>query len=150
MSAACHLGNHEADELVILPRCAKLEPDQVFGCIVCCRKTGLWCDRHWIPKTGFLGGQTACLLCIDDLARHEVETVEAAFRRLTAGQSVEVKVLEEWLALVTMATRESRQMCFARAVATRAMTHGTPFVDELAELRSSADLHRLLPRAVLL
>lgn len=132
----CDLGDHEAGHLYLLS-IPGLPP---FGCIGCLRQRGLWCEQHQRVFNGFVDGTSACFICIEEEVGRS-EAVGAQF--LPELESIlpddEREELNDWLTTSATITGQSRERCFVRTLASKALRTNTPLaaVVEMIRARSS-------------
>jgi hypothetical protein len=124
------------------------EPEiQVFSCLNCSRKHGLYCDTHQVPRTGFgRDKSTACLRCIQE----QVETFQDQADEMLGR--IEGWLPEEDLAELDDAARiashimgERRSISVLRLILTTAHRKNSTMRTVMDEIRDKKSVSVILP-----
>ena len=75
----CKFCGTDPDPIVLVPNIEKRKDGQIeiFSCLDCAIKQGVYCEKHESPHTGFSGDETtACLHCIEEEVQAKKEVAE--------------------------------------------------------------------------
>src|SRR3989344_259200 len=81
----CKFCGTDPDPVVLVPNVEKRKDGQIeiFSCLDCAIKQGIYCEKHDSPHTGFSGDETtACLRCIEEEVQTKKEAAEEVYARI--------------------------------------------------------------------
>lgn len=135
----CDLGNHAADYLVLL----SIPGKPPFGCIPCLQKAELWCERHQQVLHGFMDGTAACFRCIEEQVDRDGAVGARFLEEIGSGKHVPTSdrdELNDWLETSVAITRQSRERCFTRALASKALRTRTSTSEVMRMIREAVSI----------
>jgi hypothetical protein len=146
----CKFCRIDPDIIVLVPNKDKGKDGylEVFACLACSRKEGLYCDKHERPHTGFMGDNTtACLFCIEEEVQARKEEATEVWERLRSVMFEEAwEELREEAEISSVITGDDESLSGFRFIVTAAHRHrisSDEIVNRIVQRKSAVSI---LPR----
>ncbi|MBI2003644.1 MAG: hypothetical protein HYS78_01565 [Parcubacteria group bacterium] len=141
----CKFCGTDPDPIVLVPNVEKRKYGQIeiFSCLDCAIKQGIYCEKHECPHTGFSGDETtACLRCIEEEVQMKKEVAEEVYARICGAlPQEELDGLQEFAEDSSVITGDDESVSVFRFVITTAHRFKLPWdqvVVQILERRSAA------------
>lgn len=96
----CEMCGGDPNLIVLLP---KRQPDGklvTLACEGCSIESGMYCQKHERPHTGFTDETTACVLCIEDVVKENGERIAGIFAAVISQSDKALEIqrdIQNWL-----------------------------------------------------
>lgn len=141
----CKFCGTDPNLVVLVPNVEKAKDGmiEIFSCLNCAIKHGIYCKKHECPHTGFSGDETtACLRCIEEEVQEKKEVAEEVYGRICGAlPQEELDELQEFAEDSSVITGDDESVSVLRFVMTTAHRLKLPWdqvVVMILERRSAA------------
>ena len=141
----CKFCGIDPNPIVLVPNIEKKKDGmiEIFSCLDCAIRNGIYCEKHQSPHTGFTGdNSTACLRCIEDEVQKKKEVAEEVYGQICGAlHQKELDELQEFAENSSVITGDDESISVFRFVMTTAHRLKMPWdqvVVQILEQRSTA------------
>ena len=145
----CKFCGTDPNPVILVPNIEKAKDGviEIFSCLDCAIKQGIYCEKHQNPHTGFTGdNSTACLRCIEEEVQAKKEVAKEVYDRICGAlPEEELDELQEFAEDSSVITGNDESVSVLRFVMTTAHRLKMPWDQVVVQILKQRSAQLILP-----